>query len=157
EHRTNTLLEEARRRLPAPFTAEQTRKLADEGQHNLDALYVAFEDQFRGTREDIKDRLKVYVPYLLESGLGTADMPVLDLGCGRGEWLELLGDEGLHARGVDMNRALLHQCRERGLDVVEGDALAYLRGLPDNSLGAVTGFHIIEHLPFDVLINLFDE
>jgi O-antigen chain-terminating methyltransferase len=84
-------------------------------------------------------------------------MPVLDVGCGRGEWLELLRDEGLHARGLDLNRALIEQCRQRGFDVTEGDVLSHLRALPDASLGAVTGFHIIEHLPFDVVVKLFDE
>jgi O-antigen chain-terminating methyltransferase len=86
--------------------------------------------------------------------LGTEQMPILDVGCGRGEWLELLREEGLHARGLDINRVLIGQCRERGLEVVEGDVMTYLRSLPDASLGAVTGCHIIEHLPFEVLIKI---
>src|SRR5207248_2833536 len=73
------------------------------------------------------------------------------------EWLELLRDEGLVAEGVDCNRVLLEQCRERGLRVSEGDVIAHLRARPDASLGAVTGFHIIEHLPFPVLVKLLDE
>jgi O-antigen chain-terminating methyltransferase len=63
----------------------------------------------------------------------------------------------MEARGVDINSAMLDLCRRRGLDTVPGDALQYLRSLPDKSQGAVTGFHIIEHLPFEVLMDLFTE
>jgi SAM-dependent methyltransferase len=157
ERRTNLFLEEARARLPGPLAPEQLQMLAGEEGHNLDAMYVSFEDQFRGSREDIKQRLQVYLPLLKEAGIGGAEMPVLDIGCGRGEWLELLREEGMSARGMDLNHVLLEQCRQRGLAVAEGDALAYLRSLPGGSLGAVTGFHIIEHLPFDVLVKLLEE
>ena len=84
-------------------------------------------------------------------------MPVLDIGCGRGEWLELLQEEGLHARGVDANRVLVADCMERGLDVVEADLVAYLRELPDKSLGAVTGIHVVEHLPAETMMKVLDE
>jgi len=157
ERRITLLLEEARKRLPEPFDQQQLQVLADEGKHRLDALYVSFEDQFRGTRADIKERLRVYLPVLREAGIGTEQMPILDIGCGRGEWLELLRDEGLLARGVDINRILIAKCREHGFEVSEGDAIASLRCLPDARVGAVTGFHLIEHLPFDILITLLDE
>ncbi|HRD32793.1 MAG TPA: methyltransferase domain-containing protein [Rhodocyclaceae bacterium] len=157
ERRLRLLLEEARKRLPAPISQEQIVAMVDEEQHLLDAFYVAFEDQFRGTREDIKNRVRVYLPVLHDAQIGSADTPVLDIGCGRGEWLELLHDEGLVGRGLDLNRVMIAQCREAGFDVTEGDAIDYLRSLPSNSLGAVTGFHIIEHLPFSRLVTLFDE
>jgi len=150
-------LEEARRRLPEPFSQEQLQIIAKEEQHLLDAFYVAFEDQFRGSREVILNRLKVYLPIIQEAKVGTLDLPILDVGCGRGEWLELLRESGYAARGVDINRAMLEQCRNRELEVIESDVIAYLQSLPDDSLGAVTGFHIIEHLPFKVLMKLFDE
>ena len=70
------------------------------------------------------------MPRLVDAGLGTNEAPVLDLGCGRGEWLEVLKDRGLQARGVDINRAMLERCRAIGLDVAEGDALASLTGTP---------------------------
>jgi O-antigen chain-terminating methyltransferase len=79
------------------------------------------------------------------------------LGCGRGEWLEVLKEEGLKAHGVDINRILVEQCREYGLDVVEGELIHYLQSLPGSSHGAVTGFHIIEHLELKLLLNLIDE
>ncbi len=157
ERRITMLLEEARKRLPEPFTAEPLQVMRSESEHSLDALYVSFEDQFRGTREDIKARCRVYLPLLKEAGLGTGERPILDLGCGRGEWLEVLQEEGLQARGLDLNAVLVEECRERGFEVIEGDLIAYLHTLPDASVGMVTGFHIIEHLPFDVLIALLDE
>ena len=81
----------------------------------------------------------------------------MDIGCGRGDWLDLLKEEGLQGRGVDVSSVMVEQCRRRGLDVIEGDMLAYLRNLPDNSLSAVTSFHLIEHLSFEILIELLDE
>jgi O-antigen chain-terminating methyltransferase len=106
----------------------------------LDALYLSFEDQFRGTREDIKDRLKVYLPLLHDGGIGTQDMPILDVGCGRGEWLEILHEAGLVVQGLDINHVLVEQCRQRGFEVAEGDVIAHLRSLPEQSVGAVTGY-----------------
>lgn len=96
----------------------------------------------------------VYLPIFREAEV-VAD--VLDIGCGRGEWLEILQQEGVGARGIDHNRVFIEQCRQNGLDVVEADGLAYLRSLPDQSLNAVTSFHLIEHLPFEGLIALLDE
>jgi SAM-dependent methyltransferase len=156
EMRLSVVLEQVRKRL-ADMGAGQLAILAQEDAHKTDALYLTFEDQFRGTREDIKDRLRVYLPRLKEPGIGSAAMPMVDVGCGRGEWLELLREEGLQARGVDSNRSMLARCRELNLDVRESDALAYLRGLESESLGGVTGFHIIEHLPFLCLMDMLDE
>jgi O-antigen chain-terminating methyltransferase len=79
----------------------------------------------------------------------------VDVGCGRGEWLELLRENKLSASGIDLNTTMVEQCRERKLDVRQGDAIDFLHGLKAKSLGAVTGFHIIEHLPFETLMELF--
>jgi SAM-dependent methyltransferase len=157
QRRLALLLEEARKRLPKPLAPEQLKAMADEEEHLLDAFYVTFEDQFRGTREDIKRRAEVYLPIVKAAGAGTAESPILDIGCGRGEWLELLKENGLVARGIDLNRIMMNQCQELGLDVLEAEAINYLRGLKPNTLGAITGLHIIEHLPFRTLITLFDE
>jgi SAM-dependent methyltransferase len=125
--------------------------------HRFDAFYLSFENHFRGRRSEIKKRVAFYLPYLEATGAGQADRPILDLGCGRGEWLELLKEGNLESRGVDLNSMMVAQCRERALDVAEDDVLRYLRSLPDDSLGAITGFHIIEHLPFEVLVDLVAE
>jgi O-antigen chain-terminating methyltransferase len=153
----NLFLEEARKRLPEPFSQEQLQTFTDEEHHSLDAFYAALENQFRGTREEIHNKLKVYLPLIEEAKVGTQEAPILDIGCGRGEWLELMREHGDVARGIDINRVTLDECRARGLEVREKDAIAYLRSLPDASLGAVTGFHIIEHLPFEMLVELFTE
>ena len=157
ERRLTIFLEEARKRLPDPLNHEQLQVMAEEERHALDTLYVSFEDQFRGSREDIKDRLRIYLSILKEAELGTDEMPVLDVGCGRGEWLELLKEQNLRAQGVDVNRVFVGECQQQGLEVIERDVIVYLRTLPSSSLGVVTGFHIIEHLPFEVLIKLMDE
>jgi O-antigen chain-terminating methyltransferase len=125
--------------------------------HKLDALYLAFEDVFRGPREEIKRRQAVYLEFVEEARAGTLQVPILDLGCGRGEWLELLRENGTSAAGVDCNGAMAAYCRGLGLDVQQGEALAYLRGLPDSCLGAITCFHMIEHIPFVSVVSLLEE
>lgn len=145
---------EAAKRPAAHAAGGEAAAAAD---NSLDALYVAFEDKFRGARELIKERQAVYLPLLEECGAGTLARPVLDVGCGRGEWLELLRDRDLVARGVDLNEAMVELCRGMGLDAVAGDAVEHLGAVPAGSLGAVTGFHIIEHLPFKVFVRLLDE
>ncbi|WP_341527584.1 class I SAM-dependent methyltransferase [Nostoc sp. UHCC 0302] len=150
-------LAEARKRLPEPFSQENLQTFINEEQHFLDAFYVDFEDKFRGSQQDIFNSFKVYLPLIQEAKVGTPESPILDVGCGRGEWLELLRNSGYTAKGLDINRVMLEQCRYKGLEVQEADVIAYLQTLPDESLGAITGFHIIEHLPFETLINLFDE
>ncbi len=150
-------LEEARQRLPEPFSKEQLETFVNEDQHLLDGFYIAFEDQFRGSREDIVNRLKVYLPLIEEAKVGTPELPILDVGCGRGEWLDLLREGGYTAKGLDLNRIMVDYCRARGFEVLEGEVISYLRTLPDLSLGAVTGFHIIEHLSFPVLKRLLNE
>ena len=82
---------------------------------------------------------------------------VLDLGCGRGEWLELAQSYGFAAHGVDLDEGMLADCFARGLSVTHGDAIEYLAGEADGSLAIVSGFHIAEHLPFEVLQRLYRE
>lgn len=157
DKRIDALLLNARDRGDTPAPTRSVTDAVDENSHAFDALYAAFQDRFRGSREDIKTRLRAHLPRVRAAGVGTEAMPIVDLGCGRGEWLELLRDEGLKARGADLNRVSIAGCREIGLEIVEEDALSFLRSIPDVAVGAVTGFHIIEHLPFDVLLGLLDE
>jgi O-antigen chain-terminating methyltransferase len=157
ERRLSLLLEEARKRLPEPMGQDQVAAMVAERDHWLESYYAAFEDVFRGTREDIKHRAEVYLPVLRSAGVGSDDWHVIDLGCGRGEWLELLRDHGIPGRGIDHNRIMIDQCRQIGLEVEEADIIDYVTGLPSASVGAVTGMHIIEHIPFDGLVRLIDE
>jgi len=120
-------------------------------------FYRAFEEHFRGSRDLIKMRLKVYLPY---ARLLTEICPggqYLDLGCGRGEWLELLRDEGCSAYGVDLDESMLAACRDLGLNVQTLDALSALGAQADSSIALISGFHIAEHLSFDELQTLFKE
>ncbi len=138
-------------------SSQQLAVMSEEKLHLLDSLYVLLEDNFRGTREEITERLQVYLPVIRAAQAGTPTRPVLDLGCGRGEWLDILHQEGLNARGIEINRAMIQRCHERGLEPIEGDAITTLRNLPDGSVGAVTAFHLIEHLSLESLIALLDE
>jgi len=111
-------------------------------------FYRAFEDRHRGGRELIKSRLAAYLPFLAPLSSLSVPPTALDLGCGRGEWLELLGEHGFSAHGVDLDDGMLAACRERGLDVATRDALSALRAAPDASLALVSAFHLVEHIPF---------
>jgi SAM-dependent methyltransferase len=123
---------------------------------SLDGFYTAFEEEFRGSQSIIRERLKTYLPLLAEMSLSKT-APIVDLGCGRGEWLDLLRAEGYNPIGVDINAAMLEQCQARGLTVAQADALTYLQSLPDRSAAGVSGFHIVEHLPLEQLVGLIDE
>lgn len=120
-------------------------------------FYRAFEEKYRGSRDLIRSRLNFYRPFIEALQQICPGAPGLDLGCGRGEWLELLGEMGIAARGVDLDDAMLASCRRRGLDVQTQDALEALRQCADASQALVTGFHLAEHLPFDVLRELVQE
>lgn len=106
--------------------------------------YSAFEDELRGSPEHVKTLEAVHVDTI--AGFGAEGLPVLDVGCGRGELLQLLRDAGIAGRGIDLNPVSVAECRDDGLDVVEGDAVAYLDSLDAGSLRAVVGLHIVEHL-----------
>jgi O-antigen chain-terminating methyltransferase len=118
-------------------------------------FYVEFESVFRGSPEDIRQRFEVYLPYF-ERFTGNSTAQVVDVGCGRGEWLQLLKERGIRGTGIDLNASMVEVCRMSGIPAECADAIAYLRAQPEGSLAAVTGFHIIEHLPFELLIGLFD-
>ncbi|MGH8016777.1 MAG: class I SAM-dependent methyltransferase, partial [Opitutaceae bacterium] len=79
---------------------------------------------------------------------------LIDLGCGRGEWLDLLRARDVSARGVDLSNAFVDDCRSRMLDVVRMDAVSYLSKLPDRCVAAVTSFHLVEHLDFSTLLAM---
>lgn len=138
-------------------TVAATPAGSDTTDHRLDSLYVAFEEVFRGARQDIKGRMRPYVDQLVLCGAGQPGKPIIDIGCGRGEWLELLKENHLEAYGIDSNLMMIEHARSLGLDAQEADLLAHLRGLADASRSAVTAFHVVEHLEFGVLIDFLDE
>ena len=111
--------------------------------------YLELERRYRGTEEEIRERIAAYLPYLKD-----LPGPVLDLGCGRGEALALLRDHGIAGRGVDSSERMVQLCRDRGLEAEVGDLFAVLAGVPEASLGGVISFHVIEHLPGPALDRL---
>jgi O-antigen chain-terminating methyltransferase len=138
-----------RLRQPAPAAGLVPAPAARPGLGTLpSAAYVRFEDRHRGTREEIRDRQRGY----LDLFAGAA--PVLDVGCGRGEFLDLCREAGIAARGVDLDPGMVARCREAGLAVEQADALAALEAAPDGSLGGVFCAQVIEHLVPETLIAL---
>ena len=133
---------------------ELTRQSGDEPDTVHGALnaykYVGFENEFRGSREAIRQRLESYLPYFE----GASE--VLDVGCGRGEFLDLMAGKGITARGLDMNHEMVEECRARGLQVVEGDAVTMLESLPDGALGGVFAAQVVEHLEPSYLLRFLE-
>lgn len=122
-----------------------------------DIFYRAFEEKYRGSRDLIISRLTVYLEFVQPLLQVYTSGKVLDLGCGRGEWLELMLEQGFDALGVDLDDGMLQACRERNLNVENAEAISFLQDLPESSLCIVSGFHIAEHLPFEKLRLLVKE
>jgi O-antigen chain-terminating methyltransferase len=116
-----------------------------------EARYLAFEERFRGSSEDIRGKLRDYVPLFREKG------PVLDLGCGRGEFLELLGEAGIEGLGVDGNREMVRACRERELRAETADVLVFVSERPPGSAGGIFAAQLIEHLPARDIGDFLDD
>jgi SAM-dependent methyltransferase len=137
-----------RERRDGPATAA-TAPAGSSRRESVDGVtYVGFEDRFRGSDADIGAKMRTYVPIFEHS----AD--VVDIGCGRGEFLALLRDAGIRARGVDTNQEMVAITRDRGLEATASDALTYLRSLPDQSLGGLMASQVVEHLEPGYLVAL---
>lgn len=120
--------------------------------------YKKFEDQMRGTRGEIKQRLAIYenaVKKVKEAN--GCRLFALDLGCGRGEWLELMQEWGIAALGVDRNAGMINFCKKRGLHVAKNDLLVHLRNQSSSSVDILTAFQVVEHLSEDVLVDVLKE
>jgi O-antigen chain-terminating methyltransferase len=120
-------------------------------------LFADHAQAFRGARADIKSRLVVYGPYVKDAFAKTGGAPVLDLGCGRGEWLELLREMDIPASGLDWNHELVQACLEMGFAADQGDILRMLAAVRDESLSVVTAFHVLEHVAFSDVLEVIDQ
>lgn len=120
-------------------------------------FYRAFEDRYRGSRDLIASRLRFYLPFIEPLKVLHGVAALMDLGCGRGEWLELTGANGFQARGVDLDDSMLQACHALGLDARACDAIHCLKQLPAESQSVVSGFHLVEHLPFSEVQTLIAE
>src|SRR5262245_20007750 len=109
---------------------------------------VSMQERFRGSQEEVKDRQRKYVQYFRAGGR------VLDIGCGRGEFLELLREQGVSGQGVDYDLDNVLHCQSKGLDVAHGDAFALLEQLPDGALDGIFCAQFIEHFPPPQIVRL---
>ncbi|HEY0780810.1 MAG TPA: class I SAM-dependent methyltransferase [Thermoanaerobaculia bacterium] len=132
----------------APAAGAAHPSVAAVAQAREEHVYFELERRYRGTEEEIRERIARYLPFL------EGRSPVLDLGCGRGEAIALLRDHGIAARGVDGSARMVALCRERGLEAREGDLFAALAETEEGSLGGIVSFHVIEHLPIGTLDRL---
>jgi SAM-dependent methyltransferase len=130
---------------PPPEVARSAERAA------ADARYTAFENRYRGPREEIRERIAPYLDLLEPLA------PIVDLGCGRGELLLLLKAKGVAARGIEGNAQAVRECREAGLDVVQGDLVDFLRAEQEGSLGAIVAIQVAEHLPPAALQSMLTE
>jgi SAM-dependent methyltransferase len=146
----NIVIDRIRRALPEPVTSVDFAGTASA----WDDLYLPFENVFRGSSDLIKSRLSIYLTDL--EAIERGDRLVLDIGCGRGDWLELLNEEGINAYGVDADERSVELAIARKLDVRLGDAFAHMSEIPAGSLAAITGFHLVEHVSTDDLVTLLD-
>lgn len=140
--RLQALLEE--KKMPSPGLVKEIT------QPMTDMAYAGFENRFRGSETDVKKQQEIYLPYF------QMDKKVLDLGCGRGEFLDLLTQKGIPAEGIDLNQQMIQQCQDKGHICHKGDILDKLREYPDNDLGGIFSSQVVEHLPPDYVKRLID-
>ncbi|MFH0802248.1 MAG: class I SAM-dependent methyltransferase [bacterium] len=112
--------------------------------------YLRFEDKVRGSVEQAKDEMKKYLAFFE----GCAN--VLDFGCGRGEFLELLREAGIGCHGVDSDPEMVRLCREKGLTCLEGDGLSHLAEIAEGSLDGLIASHVVEHLARENFFRLVE-
>ena len=122
-----------------------------------DDFYVAFEEKFRGSEELIKERQKKYLKFINPLKILKDEVKALDIGCGRGEWISLLNENGFNARGIDINESMVKVASQKGLNAAANDALGELKSLDENSIDIITAFQVVEHIKFDDVLELIKE
>jgi O-antigen chain-terminating methyltransferase len=141
--RTFTLLQDQLGRLSAALAEKHNPSPADVAgilEPLRDWRYERFENRHRGSREEIRRKQEGYLALFKPAGT------VLDLGCGRGEFLELLRERGFRGEGVDLNTQMVGLCRDKGLEARRADILEALAGMPDGSLDGIFSSQVIEHV-----------
>ena len=129
---------------------EKLEELEIKRTEKLNFDYVGFENKYRGSQEEITKKLNSYVEYFENCD------NVLDIGCGRGEFLEILKEKNISALGIDIEDNMVSMCKEKGLRVNKADALEYLNKLEDNSLGGIIMNQVIEHMEPNYLIEVIN-
>jgi len=114
-------------------------------------FYVTFQNRYRGSEEKIRDRQRARARYFSQCER------VLDLGCGRGEFLEVLREEGIPSEGIDLNPGSVEVCRAKGLTVHLADASSYLNEEASGAFDGIHMSHLLEHVPFPIAIRLLEQ
>jgi 2-polyprenyl-3-methyl-5-hydroxy-6-metoxy-1,4-benzoquinol methylase len=123
----------------------------------IDSFYRAFEERLYAPRKVIKMLRKQYLPFVLPLAAVYSGVSTFDIGCGRGEWLELMAGIGFKPHGVDLDEGMLNDCLELNLSAEKGDAVAFLATLPSESQAVVSAFHVVEHIRFEQLRTVVSE
>jgi SAM-dependent methyltransferase len=130
---------------------------AQESPIEWEQFYNAFENRFRGSPEVITNRLRSRYELMLEQWKTTTEATFVDVGCGRGEMLELAYRLGFKTQGSETSSSLVEQCRSKGHDIKKADAVAYLRNLPSQSIDVIVSMHVVEHCPSDYNLQFIRE
>ena len=120
-------------------------------------FYLAFENKFRGSDDDVKQKLVFYDGLLNEIISRFTNCNLLDIGSGRGEWLMKCSELGINSTGIDNNKCMCDLSRSKGLNMKFGDALDILKNLDNDSFHIISSFHFIEHISFDTFLEILEE
>ncbi|MGE5690127.1 MAG: methyltransferase domain-containing protein [Pseudomonadota bacterium] len=150
ERRRTTALEERLLRLERRPPGDAQATVAVQPRAAALPDYFAFESRMRASTEETREKQRPYVALFADAA------PVLDVGCGRGEFLGLLRDAGIEARGVDADADMVADARGEGLDVAQADVLSTLEEVKPASLGGIFGAQLVEHLPPPALVRLLE-
>jgi len=135
-----------------PQTREESIKRLDHIKEQLSPYqYSEFEQRFRGDERQVKEKLKQYLPFFAKKG------PILDIGCGRGEFIELLLEQGKKAQGIDNSNSMLKLAEEKGLPCIQSDALDFLQQQSAGTWGGIFSAQVVEHLHPQYLRELIIE
>lgn len=138
-------------KIDQPAPPSQSEKLPEGLQFFLDTFYNRLENRFRGSREEILNRLRIYHTDVTDAVDRTGGKPVLDLACGRGEWLSLMRELGIEAIGVDINEVQIASAQDDNLKAYHKDAFEALSEAENESLSVISAHHFIEHISFPQL------
>jgi len=130
---------------PQPATTTSAAPAAPAPSVSSGLDYSRFAERFRGTDEEIRRNMEFYRPIF------AGKENVLDIGCGRGEFLDVMREAGVPARGIDLGEECIQQCRDQGLQAEVADLFPFLAAQPDEEFDGILSSQVVEHLPPDRL------
>lgn len=120
-------------------------------------FYLNFENKFRGSRSSVLEKLTCYEPLLKKISEDLNEVRLLDVACGRGEWLQQCSKFGFSCTGVEINSAAANVCKDFGLNIINNDVFEVFSSCEDSSFDVISAFHFIEHIEHTKLIKFFEE